>query len=90
MITTPLDGYKKIIVTSEIIEKYGGAAALVLAERSLKIPEVKSLLETNNKFSDELVQEVIQASRRRVRRERTRQYRPLGILSHESLLCAST
>lgn len=60
--------YKKIIVTSEILEKYGENAALVLAEKSLKIPEVKSVLDKNNKFSDELVQEVIEASRRRVRR----------------------
>lgn len=61
--------YKKIITTCELIEKYGGVAALVLAERSLRISEVKSMLEKKSAFSDELVQLVIEASKRKVRRK---------------------
>ena len=61
--------YKKIITTCELIEKYGGVAALVLAERSLRISEVKSVLEIKSEFSDELVQLVIETSKRKVRRK---------------------
>ena len=60
--------YKRIIDTSKLIEKYGGTAAFVLAERSLATADAESILEKHNIVSDELVQAIIDVSRKKMRK----------------------
>jgi ATP-dependent Lhr-like helicase len=61
--------YKKIIDSSRLIEKYGGTATFVLAERSLAASDADSILEKHSALSDELVQAIIDASRKKIKRK---------------------
>jgi ATP-dependent Lhr-like helicase len=61
--------YKRIMDTSRLIEKYGGVAAFVLAERTLTTADVESILKKYAIVSDELIQAIVEASRKSVRRK---------------------
>jgi len=61
--------YKRIMDTSRLIEKYGGVAAFVLAERTLTTADVESILKKYATVSDELIQAIVEASRKSVRRK---------------------
>jgi effector-binding domain-containing protein len=60
--------YRRIIKTAQIVEKYGGIAAFVIAEPTLKLKDVEDILEKYRILSDELVNEVIEVSRRNLRK----------------------
>jgi len=60
--------HRRIMDSSRLIEKYGGVAAFVLAERSLTVPDAESILQKHNKVSDELVQAIVEAGRKKMKK----------------------
>ncbi|MCX8188309.1 MAG: DEAD/DEAH box helicase [Nitrososphaeria archaeon] len=60
--------YSKIMKTAQVIEKYGGIASFVLAEPTLTLKDVEEILEKHKILSDELVNRIIELSKRNLRK----------------------
>lgn len=57
--------FKKIVRTAELLEKYGGDAALALAGRRLSLKTVEKILVRRNATGKDLVKLIVDAERRR-------------------------
>jgi ATP-dependent Lhr-like helicase len=59
---------KKIKKISILIEKYGKAAAITLCGKNLEIKDVIEILEKENKFNDKLIELIIEAEKKTLKR----------------------
>ncbi|MEM2083355.1 MAG: DEAD/DEAH box helicase [Nitrososphaerota archaeon] len=59
---------KKIKKISLLIEKYGKAAAIALCGKNLEIKDVIEILEKENKFNDKLIELIIEAEKKTLKR----------------------
>ncbi|MEM2073419.1 MAG: DEAD/DEAH box helicase [Nitrososphaeria archaeon] len=60
--------YRRIVKTAQIIEKYGGIASFAIAEPTLTLKDVEEILEKHKIFSDELVNKIIEVSKRNLKK----------------------
>ncbi|MCS7116496.1 MAG: DEAD/DEAH box helicase, partial [Nitrososphaerales archaeon] len=60
--------FKKVLKTSELYAKYGFAAAIVLAGKGIGISEASKILERENDINDRLIELIIDAERRALKR----------------------
>lgn len=60
--------YRRITKTAQVIEKYGGIASFVLAEPTLTLKDVEEILEKHKILSDELVNRIIEVSKRNLKK----------------------
>ncbi|MEM0053189.1 MAG: DEAD/DEAH box helicase [Nitrososphaeria archaeon] len=61
--------YRKIVKTAQIIEKYGGIASFAIAEPTLTFKDVEEIMEKHKILSEELVNKIIEVSKRNLKRK---------------------
>jgi len=59
---------REILATSQLVEKYGKPAVVVLVSRNLSRKDVHEILEKHKRVSDDLVQDIIEGEKRALRR----------------------